>query len=153
MSSITLATLKTNNFNKPEMLPLTAYLVLLKNFLTQTTINRFLKIRPMLDGELWQKQPCLQSFCLTSEETVKPQTSCCRRTPPGQIGIASANKEIVDSLQPMERKLLDRLDMVQTQSKQNKRGPVLFNPDMIGWTWCRLKASRTRECQYYSTLT
>ena len=31
----------------------------------------------------------------------------------------------------MERKLLDRLDMVQTQGKQNKRVPVLFNLDMI----------------------
>ena len=31
----------------------------------------------------------------------------------------------------MERKLLDRLDMVQAQGKQNKRVPVLFTPDMI----------------------
>ena len=36
VSSIALATLKTNNFNKPEMLPVTADLVLLKNFLMQT---------------------------------------------------------------------------------------------------------------------
>ena len=36
VSSIALATLKTNNFNKPEMLPLTADLVLLKKFLMQT---------------------------------------------------------------------------------------------------------------------
>ena len=55
-SSIASATLKTNNFNKPEMLQLTADLVLLKNFLMQTMEdqkNRFLKIRPMLVGELW----------------------------------------------------------------------------------------------------
>ena len=38
--------------------------------------------------------------------------------------VASANKEIVDSLQTMERKLLDMFDMVQTQSKQNKRVPL-----------------------------
>ena len=31
----------------------------------------------------------------------------------------------------MERKLLDRLDMVQAQGKQDKRLPVLFTPDMI----------------------
>ena len=37
VSSIALATLKTNNFNKPEMLPITADLVLLKNFLMKTT--------------------------------------------------------------------------------------------------------------------
>jgi len=30
----------------------------------------------------------------------------------------------------MEAKLLDRLDMVQTHGKQNKRVPVLFTPDM-----------------------
>ena len=36
VSSIALATLKTNNFNKPEMLPLTDDLFLLKNFLMQT---------------------------------------------------------------------------------------------------------------------
>ena len=42
-----------------------------------------------------------------------------------------ANKEIPDNLQLMERKLLHRLDMVQTQGKQNKRLPVLFTPDMI----------------------
>ena len=36
VSSIALATLKTNHFNKPEMLPVTEDLVLLKNFLVQT---------------------------------------------------------------------------------------------------------------------
>jgi len=37
VSSIAMATLKTNNFNKPEMLPITADLVLLKNVLMKTT--------------------------------------------------------------------------------------------------------------------
>ena len=40
-----------------------------------------------------------------------------------------AHQEIVNSLQLVEKKLLDRLDMVQTQGKMNKRVPIVLTQD------------------------
>ena len=133
VSSIALATLKTNNFNKPEMLPITADLVLLKNFLMKTTDDLNNEICQSPTYECWRAlaEATLSRVILFNKRRGSEASKLLLQTYVSRPNwAASANKEILASLQPMEAKLLDRLDMVQTQGKQNKRVPVLFTPDM-----------------------
>ena len=123
VSSIALATLKTNNFNKPEMLPVTEDLVLLKNFLIQTMEgeNKHITEDPSYASlralaEATQSRIILFNKRRGSEASnLLLQTYATR---PNRV--ASVNKEILDSCK-WKRNCFDRLDMVQTQGKQNKR--------------------------------
>ena len=134
VSSIALATLKTNHFNKPEMLPVTEDLVLLKNFLVQTMEDENKQITKEPSYASWRAlaEATLSRIILFNKRRGSEASNLLLLTYSTRPNwVASANTEIVNSLLPMERKLLDRLDMVQTQGKQNKRVPIILTPDMI----------------------
>ena len=124
VSSIALATLKTNNFNKSEMLPVTADLILLKNFPMQTMEDQNKHITEDPSYASWRAlaEATLSRIILFNRRRGSEASNLLLQTYATRPNwVASVNKEILDSLQTMERKLLDRLDMVQTQGKQNKR--------------------------------
>ena len=133
MSSVALASLKTNKFNKEEALPLTEDLVLLKTFLVKN-IN-------LLNSSISKETPyavyrslleyTLVRIILFNERRSSEVAMLLLDTVKQKIKWGkTAHQEILNCLQPQEKQLLKRLDMVQTQGKLNKRVPIVLTEDM-----------------------
>ena len=137
VSSIALATLKTNNFNKVEMLPLTDDLFLLKNFLMQTMEdqNKHITEDPFYASWRALAESTMSRIILFNKRRGSEASNLLLQTYTTRPNwVASANKEIVDSLLPMEMKLLDMLDMVQNQGKPNNRVPGRLTLTWSPWS-------------------
>ncbi|KAL3854696.1 hypothetical protein ACJMK2_013954, partial [Sinanodonta woodiana] len=110
ISSIALTTLKTNKFNKNDLLPLTSDLVKLKAIF-ETTLAKVVIFNKRRGGEA--AQLLLETYAKQG------------------FWKSKANVEILNSLSSVEKKLFSRLDIVQTQGKQNKVVPTLLTQEMI----------------------
>ena len=49
----------------------------------------------------------------------------------------------MENLQPLERKLMDRMDLIQVPGKRNRRVPILITPE-VGKAMKELAATRTQ---------
>lgn len=133
ISSVALTTLKTNKFNKNECLPLTEDLVLLKKFLVDNILRLNSEIIVNQTYESWRKlvEYTLVRIILFNKRRSNEVAMLLVETFLERVDWGKcAHQEIVNSLKPIEKKLLGRLDMVQTQGKRNKRVPIVLTHDM-----------------------
>ncbi|VDI77991.1 Hypothetical predicted protein [Mytilus galloprovincialis] len=134
ISAVALATLRTNKFNKPMALPVTSDLVLLKTYLDSIIEELSSQKFKQQDLKLWKRlaEATLTRIILfnkrRSSEVAKLLTSSFKKRCNWQQNV---NEEISIGLKPVEKMLLQRLQMIETQGKQNKRCPVLLTPAMI----------------------
>ncbi|XP_033760778.1 uncharacterized protein LOC117342681 [Pecten maximus] len=127
-------TLSERKFNNPDILPLTEDIVCLRKYL----LNEMEKVRKELD-----KQPCSN----TSMWRHLAQLTLCRvcvfnRRRGGEVGemlLASymernteqGSKELISCLEPIEKKLMERLQLVDILGKRKRKVPVILTEDMI----------------------
>ncbi|XP_061170557.1 uncharacterized protein LOC133179888 [Saccostrea echinata] len=143
VSSVALATLQTNKFNKPLALPVTSDLVLLKNHLDEQ-ISELTKDLEK-EGEnatLWKKlagAAMTRIILFNKRRSSEVSKLLCASYENRQNWEETMNEEIASGLKPMEKILLKRLHMVETQGKQNKRCPVLLTETMIIALDCLMK--------------
>lgn len=113
IGSIALATLQTNKHNKPQLLPLTEDLLLLKDFLVKgVTENMGMLKKHPEDRDTW-RELCEHTMAWIllfnkrrGSEVAKMLTSSFVNRPKWQ---SQANKEIVDSFSLPEKQMLERL--------------------------------------------
>lgn len=134
ISSIALATLKSNKFNKPMALPVTSDLATLKNYLDGQMVDLTKQLLETKDSKVWK---LLSEVTLTriilfnkrrSSEVAKLLSTSYQKRSSWQ---QSMNEEIASGLKPVEKLLLKKLQLVETQGKQNKRCPVLLTDSMV----------------------
>ncbi|KAL5008510.1 hypothetical protein ScPMuIL_014091 [Solemya velum] len=134
ISSVALATLKTNKFNKPMALPVTKDLVTLKKYLDEQMENLTNQLLGSKDSKIWKS---LAEVTLTrvilfnkrrSSEVAKLLSTIYKKR---SSWTQSMNEEISSGLKPVEKLLLKRLQLVETQGKQNKKCPILLTELMV----------------------
>jgi len=125
--------LKSKRYNKPDELPSTEDLLKLKAFTEQQleTLCSQLKAEP--EYSTWRS---LSEIVLTkllvfnkrrASEPVKLELSQYLNRPKWQN---ASNREIVSNLNAVEKKLMQRMDMVQVPGKRNRRVPILITPEV-----------------------
>lgn len=133
MSCPALATFKTNTYNKPDELPSTEDLIKLKNYTEKRLIDlgKQLKINPTY--ELWRS---LSEVVLTrllvfnkrrASEPAKLELLQFKNRPNWRN---TSSKELIDNLQPLEKMLMKRMDLIQVPGKRNRRVPILITPEV-----------------------
>lgn len=134
VSSVALATLRTNKFNKPTALPVTSDLVLLKNHLDSEISSLTAQMEKCPNPSIWGKlaEVVLVRVILFNKrrgsEVAKLLASTYKNRPKWKETI---NEEIFSSLKPVEKELLKRLQLVENQGKKNKRCPILLTQTMV----------------------
>ena len=132
ISSNALNTLKRRKDNSPENLPLTEDLLCLKNFLTDS----LQKLATVLKAE------CIYSNWRTLAQMVLARLIIFNKRRPMEVAKmllhAYENRprwkdvqaaEVTQSLAALERKFLDRLDLLMVPGKNSRRVPILICPD------------------------
>lgn len=111
ISSIALATLKTNKFNKPAALPVTSDLLILKNYLDEQMVSLTQQLSENANSTVWKSLAEATMTRITlfnkrrSNEVAKMlRTSYQKRT----RWTTNMNEEILGSLKPVEKVLLKR---------------------------------------------
>ena len=133
VSCVALGALRQRKYNKPEVLPLTEDLLTLKSYqqkllkqlteqleqnhaydtyrqLLEVVLSRLIIFNKRRGGEA--------ARLLLSSYTERPNWH------------QTANSEILQSLQPLERKIFERLDMVQLPGKRQRKVPMLITDDV-----------------------
>lgn len=128
-----LAALKTSHYNKAEELPSTDDLMKLKKF-TDTQLNTWSDaLKQNSDYKTWRS---LAEVALTklivfnkrrANEPAKLELAEYVHRPNWQ---ATSNKELIANLQPLERKLMEKMDLVQIQGKRNRKVPIVITPEV-----------------------
>jgi len=128
-----LTALKDRHYNAPEELPSTKDLLKLKTYIDEKleSLANQLKCEPKY--ETWRR---LSEVVLTrllvfnkrrASEPAKLELSQYMNRPNWQ---AASNIEVVQNLQPVEQKLMSRMDMVQVPGKRNRRVPIIITPEV-----------------------
>ncbi|XP_052759701.1 uncharacterized protein LOC128202688 isoform X2 [Mya arenaria] len=134
ISSVALSTLKTNKFNKGQVIPLTDDLVKLKNHLSSRMSALAEKLQSSPAYKVWRElaEVTMVKILLLNKrrgaEASKLLISAYQSRPNWE---ETTNKEILGSLSPLEKKMFSRMDMVHTQGKQDKKVATLLNRDMV----------------------
>ncbi|WAR24751.1 hypothetical protein MAR_038420, partial [Mya arenaria] len=134
ISSVALSTLKTNKFNKGQVIPLTDDLVKLKNHLSSRMSALAEKLQSSPAYKVWRElaEVTMVRILLLNKrrgaEASKLLISAYQSRPNWE---ETTNKEILGSLSPLEKKMFSRMDMVHTQGKQDKKVATLLNRDMV----------------------
>ena len=141
-----LATLKSKTYNKPVELPTTDDLMKLKKFTEEKMHNLVKQLKAAPSYNIWRQ---LSEVVLTrlvvfnkrrANEAAKLLLSQYNNRPNWK---QESNRELVENLQPLERKLMDRMDLVQVPGKRNRRVPILITPE-VGKAMKELAATRTQ---------
>ncbi|KAL3837344.1 hypothetical protein ACJMK2_022708, partial [Sinanodonta woodiana] len=134
ISSIALTTLKTNKFNKNDLLPLTSDLVKLKVYLDNQMKTFITEIKTNQTYTIWRQlaETTLAKVVIFNKRRGGEAAQLLLETYAKRgFWKSKANEEILNSLSSVEKKLFSRLDIVQTQGKQNKVVPTLLTQEMI----------------------
>ena len=133
MSCPSLATLKTKHYNKPVELPSTSDLIKLKSY-TEKQLDKYVK--------LLKKQPSYEYWRSLAELVLTRLVifNKLRATEPAKLELShyfnkpdwikESNKELIDNLQPLEKKIMERMDLIQIPGKRNRKVPILMTPDV-----------------------
>ena len=133
LSCPALATLKTQNYSKPVELPSTGDLVKLKEF-TDRQISS-------LSDQLIQS-PNYNCWRPLSEAVLARLVVFNKRraSEPAKLELSQylnrpnwkklSNQEVLKSLNPLEAKLMNRMDLIQVPGKRNRRVPILITPEV-----------------------
>ena len=141
-----LATLKSKTYNKPVELPTTDDLTKLKKFTEEKMHNLVKQLKTAPYYGTWRQ---LSEVVLTrlvvfnkrrANEPAKLLLSQYNNRPDWK---QESNRELVENLQPLERKLMDRMDLIQVPGKRNRRVPILITPE-VGKAMKELAATRTQ---------
>jgi len=133
VSSVSLATLRQNKYNKVEDLPLTEDLVKLRNYQEQLMQELKGQLQEKKDYDSYRRllEVVLCRLIVFNKrragEAARLMVTAYTERPDWH---AVANSEIVRSLQPLEQQMFSRLDMVQLPGKRGRRVPMLFTEDM-----------------------
>ncbi|KAL3870155.1 hypothetical protein ACJMK2_038238, partial [Sinanodonta woodiana] len=159
-SSIALTTLKTNKFNKNDLLPLTSDLVKLKVYLDNQMKTFITEIKTNQTYTIWRQlaETTLAKVVIFNKRRGGEAAQLLLETYAKRgFWKSKANEEILNSLSSVEKKLFSRLDIVQTQGKQNKvRNPYIFTTHGEGYisTWQVMQiASKASGCQQPELIT
>ena len=130
ISSNALNTLKRNKGQKVSLLPVTADLRKLREYHT----HKIQELATCIDDYAkWRKLAVLVLSRLTifnkrrGGEASKLLLEAYSERPDWS---KSANEEILSTLQPLERKLLQRVHLVMIPGKRNRKVPMLITPDV-----------------------
>lgn len=114
VSSVALATLQTNKFNKPLALPITSDLVLLKNHLDEQIREMTVDLEKQRDNvTFWKKlagAAMTRIILFNKRRSSEVSKLLCTSYVNRQNWSATMNQEIASGLKPMERILLKRYD-------------------------------------------
>ena len=133
MSCPSLAALKTASYNKPVELPSTSDLMKLKAYTEENMKHLTEKLKKQPQKQHWR---ALAEIVLTrllvfnkrrASEPAKVELSQYVNRPKWKM---HSNRELVDNLQPLEQKLMDRMDLIQVPGKRNKKVPILIMPEV-----------------------
>ena len=132
VSSIALATLQTNQFNKRLALPLTQDVVLLKSYLVENLkqLNKDIVLTPSYAKWCELAEIALVRIILFNRCGYEAAMLLVKTFQSRLDGKKNAHQELMNSLQPVEKKLLERLDMVEMQGIRIKSAPILLTEDV-----------------------
>jgi len=133
MSCPSLASLKTSSYNKPVELPTTSDLMKLKAYAEEQMNLLTEKLKEEPQYQHWRK---LSEVVLTRLLVFNKR----RASEPAKLELSEyvnrpqwkkhSNRELIDNLQPLEHKLMERMDMIQVPGKRNSKVPILITPDV-----------------------
>jgi len=133
MSCPSLASLKTSSYNKPVELPTTSDLMKLKAYAEEQMNLLTEKLKEEPQYQHWRK---LSEVVLTRLLVFNKR----RASEPAKLELSEyvnrpqwkkhSNRELIDNLQPLEHKLMERMDMIQVPGKRNRKVPILITPDV-----------------------
>lgn len=128
-----LSTLKLKSYKKPDELPTTEDLMKLKAYTEKQLKELTNQLKSQPSYSIWRK---LSEVVLTrllvfnkrrASEPAKLELSQYLSRPNWQ---ALSNQEVIANLQPLEKKLMERMDLVQVPGKRNRRVPILITPNV-----------------------
>jgi len=133
MSCPALSTLKTKRYNKPDELPSTEDLMKLKEF-TETQMCRLTQqLKTEQDYSSWRQ---LAEIVLTRLVVFNKR----RASEPARLELSqylnrpdwhrTSNQEVLGNLKPLEKKLMERMDLIQVPGKRNRKVPILITPEV-----------------------
>lgn len=111
ISSVALASMKTNKFNKPEVLPLTEDIMLLRDFLDKNIPLLMTTLTKNKSAEVWKRLAgmCMARILLFNKRRSGEVSELLLNTYTNRPDWKNTvNKEIHDSLRPVEKRLLQR---------------------------------------------
>ena len=133
ISTVALKTLSDKKYNRPEVLPLTEDLVKLKIYEEKLLRELTSELQTKQDYNTYRRllEVVLSRITIFNKRRGGEASSLLLSayTEPAQWH-KTANTEILNSLQPLERKLFQRLDMVQLPGKRGRRVPMLITQDV-----------------------
>ncbi|XP_057291533.1 uncharacterized protein LOC130614143 isoform X3 [Hydractinia symbiolongicarpus] len=135
LSSASLRTLGDNKFNKQEFLPVTSDLLKLKVYCEERTSFLVSALKDKHDDlSAWRELAEVVITRITvfnkrrgneaSSLLLKKYTERKNKT-------GTVHDDILKSLTPLERKLMNRLDLVHVRGKRGRQVPVLLLPDVV----------------------
>ena len=146
MSCPALATLKSKNVNQAVELPKTEDLLKLKTHAEKKIHDLTKQLQTQPDYNAWRQ---LSEVVLTrlvifnkrrASEPAKLLLSQYLSRPDWQH---SSNQELVQHLQPLEQKMMNRMDLIQVSGKRNRLVPILITPE-VGKAMKALASTRSR---------
>jgi hypothetical protein len=133
MSCPSFATLRIRNYNTPVELPSTSDLMKLKAYREEQLKKYTLKLKLEPEYKYWRS---LAEVVLTRLVVFNKR----RASEPAKLEFAQylsrpnwireSNKELISNLQPVEKKLIERIDLIQVPGKRNRKVPILVTPDV-----------------------
>lgn len=158
VSSIALATLRTAHFNKIDFIPLTGDIVKLTQFLEAETKRLTDHLQRLIEQDIDEQDideqdkdeqeeshinSVYQTWRQLCETTAALVTIFNKRRASEVVELLvqsyqerpkwteKSNAEMFETLDEVERKLLERMDMVESQGKMDKRIKILLTKDMV----------------------
>lgn len=133
MSCPASASQKDNTYNRADELPTTDDLVKLKEY-TEKQLNEL--------SEILAAEPSYKYWRALSELVLTRLLVFNKRraSQPAKLLLSqyinrpdwnqTANQELIDNLQPLEKVLMKRMDLIQVPGKRNRRVPILITPEV-----------------------
>lgn len=133
LSCPALTTLKTRHYNKLDELPSTEDLIKLKSYTDEqiSSLTNLLKCESSYNSWRSLSEVVLVRLLVFNKR---------RASEPAKLELlqyvnrpdwkSASNRELIDNLKPVEKLLLDRMDMVQVPGKRNRRVPILITPEV-----------------------
>lgn len=135
ISSHARQTIAERKYNESDILPLTCDIVKLKDFLLHEIVRLSELLLKDINAVNWRNLAVVVLCRITifnkrrGGETSQMKLSAYVNRKTGEWKDAE-NLEIISTLSPIEKKLMDRLQLVEIVGKKNRKVPVLLTKDM-----------------------
>ncbi|XP_057310698.1 uncharacterized protein LOC130648660 [Hydractinia symbiolongicarpus] len=134
ISSASLWTLAENKFNKTDVLPLTSDLLKLKVFCEKEIVRLCADLKKNVTVDVWRQLAEIVITRLTvfnKRRGNEPASILLKRYAARNDREKIMHDDIADSLSPIEKKLIDRLEIVHVRGKRGRQVPTLLTADCV----------------------